>query len=227
MKQDLPLKTQWRDFEKSASADAAAVVDSRALKGDCSIVRSEDGTLQIVGRKRPVSKNALVMSEKEAINLYLDLMRKRRGISKQAGMISSDGKHFVLKKGKTPWHVASEYKKTNPGFTMSTKELSDRILAANKGVKPGRFAAGVKYVFPDLRKTTIPSQKVTHTGIKMDSRFLDLLKFMEGYGMTNSTGRIDRERIRSGLMEYLSGGSKQPNMMVMAPVKSMFPSTVL
>lgn len=63
---------------KEASKDAPALVDTESIRGIPHLTRDRDGMMQIVGDRPPKLKNAILLSEQEAIGLYLDIMRMLR-----------------------------------------------------------------------------------------------------------------------------------------------------
>lgn len=163
----LSMKTSWRDFIKSA-ADFAAIVDSEALKENCSLVRSKDGVLQLVGRRNPSAKNAVVMSEKEAIDLYLKLVSKSR---------SRD----IKKSASAP--PARQTANVAQGGTTVPRPYTPSDLSA---------------------RTSATTVTPTGRGMRIDRGFVDLLKDLEPYIRVNGDGKVNRERLRIGLMDCFS-----------------------
>ena len=61
----------------------AALVDTLALKGKPRIIMDADGTLQIVGNRRPKAENAMIVSETEALKMVRERLLANR-MNKQA-----------------------------------------------------------------------------------------------------------------------------------------------
>lgn len=64
-----------------------AIVDSESLKGEPRLVwsgKGKDRILTVVGRSYPKPENALVVSQSEAIKLYLNAIRRSSGSVKKA-----------------------------------------------------------------------------------------------------------------------------------------------
>ncbi len=73
-----------------------------------------------------------------------------RDFVKSAGVISKDGKTFVLNKGMSPWHVAKEWKMAHPESSIGVSQIASMISSANPGVKPAGYRPGKAYNMPQF-----------------------------------------------------------------------------
>ena len=149
-----------------------------------------------------------------------------RDFVKYAGIISKDGKTFVLGKGMSPWHVAKEWKAAHPEVNIGIPQAASMIVAANPGVRPSGYRAGVAYKMPNFHTVASapmrpnPSSKAPqaadlnsmtmvspHRGMRVPREFLDMMMHIDRYGVKNSEGKVDHKRLRAAIIDFFTNGN--------------------